>query len=190
MNVYDFDKTIFYPDSTASFYRYCLRTIPGTLLPTLPKALAAGLGYRAGKTPAKELKQQLFSFLPKLSPTELDALVSDFWRENEGGIGAWYLKQRRPDDLIISASPRFLLAPICAKLGVSLIATEMDPRTGIISGENCHDYEKPRRFYKEFPGAEVECFYSDSLTDSPMAEIADTAFLVNKHRLSPWPDKK
>ena len=188
MNVYDFDKTIFYPDSTASFYRYCLRRIPGILLPTLPKALGAGLRYRSGKTTAKELKQQLFSFLPKLSEDELDTLVADFWRENEGRIGAWYLKQKHPDDLIISASPRFLLAPICRKLGVSLIATEMDPRSGTISGENCHDYEKPRRFYKEFPGAEVECFYSDSLTDSPMAELADQAWLVKKHKLSPWPN--
>ena len=188
MNVYDFDKTIFYPDSTACFYRYCLRRIPGTLLPTLPKALAAGLCYRAGKTAARELKQLLFAFLPKLSAAELDALVSDFWREDERRIGAWYLMQKRPDDLIISASPRFLLSPICAKLGVSLIATEMDPRTGIISGENCHDYEKPRRFYAEYPGAKVDCFYSDSLTDSPMAALAERAFLVNKHRLSPWPN--
>ena len=186
MNIYDFDKTIFYPDSSATFYRYCLKTVPRAVLPTVPRSLAAALRYRQGRLGAKELKEQLFSFLPAVG--EIDLLVSAFWRENEHRIGSWYLAQKRDDDLIISASPRFLLAPICKKLGVSLIATEMDPRTGQILGENCHDIEKPKRFLARYPDAHAECFYSDSLSDAPMAELADRSFLVAKHRLSPWPD--
>ena len=186
MNIYDFDKTIFYPDSSATFYRYCLKTIPRAVLPTVPRSLAAALRYRRGKLGAKELKEQLFSFLPAVG--EIGLLVSDFWRANEHRIGAWYLAQKRDDDLIISASPRFLLAPICEKLGVSLIATEMDPRTGRIYGENCHDVEKPKRFYERYPDAQVERFYSDSLSDAPMAELSDRSFLVKKHRLFPWPN--
>jgi len=27
------------------------------------------------------------------------------------------------------------------------------------------------------------------MSDSPMAEIADKAWLVTKHKLSPWPNK-
>ena len=65
----------------------------------------------------------------------------------------------------------------------------MDKNTGKIMGENCHDSEKVRRFYEEYPGAHTEEFYSDSLTDSPMAEIADKAFMLDKHKLSPWPSK-
>ena len=187
MNIYDFDKTIFYPDSTASFFRYCLKKIPFTVVPTLPRTAAAALRYRAGKLRAKEFKQQLFSFLPAVG--DLDALVADFWAKNEKRIGAWYLGQKRDDDLIISASPRFLLAPICDKLGVTLIATEMDPKTGQISGENCRDVEKPKRLFAAFPEARTERFYSDSLSDAPMAELANEAYLVKKHRLSPWPKK-
>ena len=185
MNVYDFDKTIFHPDSSATFYRYCLKTIPRAVWPTVPRSLDAALRYGRGRLGAKELKEQLFSFLPAVR--DVDALVAAFWQKNEHRIGAWYLAQKRDDDLIISASPRFLLAPVCEKLGVSLIATEMDPRTGRISGENCHDVEKPKRFSALYPDAHIERFYSDSLSDSPMAELADRSFLVSKHKLLPWP---
>jgi hypothetical protein len=144
--------------------------------------------YRRGELSAKALKEQLFSFLPQV--LDIDAAVADFWQRNEKRIGGWYLRQKKSNDLILSASPRFLLQPICDKLGVRLIATEMDSRSGRISGENCHDHEKVRRFYSLHPHGRTEAFYSDSLTDSPMADIADRAFLVKKHRLFPWPGKK
>ena len=187
MNTYDFDKTIFYPDSTACFYRYCLRRYPAAVFPTLKESLRAAMRYRRGEVRAKALKEQLFSFLPQVG--DIDGAVADFWRQNEKRIGGWYLRQKRSDDLILSASPRFLLQPICDKLGAELIATEMDRHTGKIRGENCHAHEKVRRFYLRDPEGHTENFYSDSLTDTPMAEIADHAFLVTKHKLSPWPEK-
>ena len=53
-------------------------------------------------------------------------------------------------------------------------------------GENCHDTEKVRRFRALYPDAEIDEFYSDSLSDSPLAELAGKAFLVKKGRLSEW----
>lgn len=187
MNTYDFDKTIFYPDSSFCFYRFCLMRYPSALFPTLKESLRAARRYQRGELSAKALKEQLFSFLPMIP--DVDAAVRLFWKQNEKRLGSWYLAQKREDDLILSASPRFLLQPICEKLCVSLIATEMDPHTGKISGENCHDHEKVCRFYQCYPEGHTENFYSDSLSDSPMAEIADQAFLVKKHKLSPWPGK-
>lgn len=187
MNVYDFDKTIFYPDSSACFFRYCLKRRPGQVLRVLPRALLMALQYRAGKRSAKELKQQLFSFLSHVR--DAGALINDFWVKNFFRIGDWYLIQKRPDDVIISASPDFLLRPVCEKLGVRLIATDMDIQSGMIRGENCHDVEKPKRFKREYPEALVEAFYSDSLSDAPMAALAESAFLVKKHRLYPWPGR-
>ncbi len=188
MNTYDFDKTIFYPDSSACFVRFCLLRHPGAVLPTLPKTLWMALRYVRGRADARAVKQQVFSFLPRIR--DLDRTVAAFWEKNERRIGAWYLAQKQNSDLILSASPRFLLEPICEKLGVNLIATEMDRFTGRIAGLNCHDHEKVRRFYALDPHAKTEAFYSDSLTDSPMAEIAERAFLVKKHRLFPWPGKR
>lgn len=187
MNTYDFDKTIFYPDSSVCFYRFCLRRYPAAVLPTVRESLHAARQYGRGELSVKALKEQVFSFLAQIP--DIDRAVTDFWRHNERRIGAWYLRQKRDDDLILSASPRFLLQPVCDKLGVELIATEMDKHSGKISGENCHDHEKVRRFYLRNPDGHTENFYSDSMSDSPMAEIADRAFLVKKHRLSPWPEK-
>ena len=39
MNVYDFDKTIFYPDSSVTFCLYCLRRYPRILFPSMLKGL-------------------------------------------------------------------------------------------------------------------------------------------------------
>lgn len=104
-------------------------------------------------------------------------------------VGMLPARRDAQDDLIVSASPDFLLRPICEELGVSLIATPMNPYTGKIHGLNCHDEEKVRRFRLEVPEGHIENFYSDSLSDSPLAKLADRAWLVKKGKLSPWPEE-
>ena len=185
MNVYDFDKTIYHPDSSCHFFLYCLKRFPKLVRPALGRSLLPALRYRLGRTGAKDLKEHLFSYLSALPGT--DQVVADFWKEHEKNLQPWYLQQKREDDLIVSASPDFLLRPVAEKLGVRLIATPMDPASGRILGENCHDEEKVRRLREEYPDAVVDCFYSDSLSDAPLAKLAKQAFLVRRGELSPWP---
>lgn len=188
MNVYDFDKTIFYPDSSACFIRFCLRHYPRAVLRAAPAAGVTGMQWMLKQAETRELKEKLFSFLPYLD--NVDAIVEEFWEAYRCHIGDWYRKQRRDDDLIISASPEFLLRPIADELGARLIATRMDRRTGRILGNNCHDAEKICRFLKEYPDEQVDAFYSDSLSDSPMAWFAKEAWLVKAGKeLQPWPNK-
>ena len=68
----------------------------------------------------------------------------------------------------------------------------MDKRTGKMYGRNCHGEEKVRRFYAAHPGAVTEAFYSDSLSDTPMARIAQRAYLIiDKGQTTvPWPEEK
>ena len=187
MNTYDFDQTIFYPDSSYCFVMFCLRHYPRAVLHALPGVALKGLEMLWQQTDTKALKEKVFSFLPYLD--DVDRIVEEFWQEHRKNLMEWYLRQKKPDDLILSASPDFLLRPVCEELGVSLIATPMDRYTGKICGQNCHDEEKVRRFYQEYPDGKTENFYSDSLSDTPMAEIADHAFLVKKGVLEPWPEK-
>lgn len=186
MNTYDFDQTIFNPDSSYCFVRYCLRHYPRAVLHAMPAAGIFGILRLAKMADTRELKEKVFSFLPELD--DVHRIVEEFWEEHRSGIASWYLQQKREDDLILSASPEFLLKPICDELGVSLIATPMDPYTGKILGLNCHDEEKVRRFREEYPDSVTENFYSDSLADAPMARIADHAYLVRNGRPQPWPD--
>lgn len=185
MNVYDFDQTIFSPDSSYCFVMYCLRHYPRAVLSALPETLLMGLLVLLKMADTKDLKEKVFGFLPRID--NIEEVVTAFWAENRDKIQPWYVAQRHEDDLIVSASPEFLLRPICLELGVGLIATKMDMHTGRISGLNCHDEEKVRRYRERFPNTVPEAFYSDSLSDSPMARIAERAYLVKKTVLSPWP---
>lgn len=189
MNCYDFDETIFFPDSSYLFVMYCLRHWPRAVLRALPGTLYIGTKKLLHLADTRELKQQVFSFLRDLD--DVDRVVEEFWEEKfDRGIADWYLRQKREDDLIISASPEFLLRPAAERLGARLIATRMDRHTGEILGKNCHDYEKVTRFYQVCPDERVDCFYSDSYSDSPMARIADAAVMVkDRENLIPWPGK-
>jgi len=185
MNVYDFDQTIYEPDSSYSFFLHCLKYHTRPVLAVLPESFVLLIKQKRGKVETAVLKEQLFSFLPYLS--SVDAEVERFWKTHRQNIGQWYLEQKRDDDIIISASPEFLLRPMAEELGVRLIATPMDPYSGKIRGRNCHDREKVRRFRETFPDAHIDRFYSDSISDAPMAALADEAFLVRKGKCIPWP---
>ena len=185
MNAYDFDDTIFVPDSSYCFIKYCMRHYPRAVFHVLPSSLWQFVLYlRDGKRDAKKLKEAMFSFLNRID--NIDQIVDCFWNEYFCRMEPWYLEQMKSDDLIISASPEFLLRPAAEKLGVRLIATPMNPYTGKISGKNCHDLEKKRRFLEEHPEEAIENFYSDSRSDQPMAELAKSAWLVKEHQCFPW----
>ena len=189
MNTYDFDKTIFYPDSSACFYKHCLKNHTAAVLKTLPRTAIKAIKYALGKIKTKELKEQLFSFLPDVM--DIDQVVESFWQDNYGGIGKWYLEQKKDDDIIISASPEFLLKPICQKLGINhLIASRVDPKSGKFLGENCRGEEKVKRLAAEYSVIHIDKFYSDSKSDLPLAQIADQSFLVQNGTLSEWDIQK
>ena len=103
MNCYDFDQTIFFPDSSYCFVMYCLRRFPRAVLSALPGTALSGCGKLLQLSDTRALKEQVFSFLPLLD--DVDGIVEEFWdRHFDAGIASWYLRQKRPDDLIVSAS--------------------------------------------------------------------------------------
>lgn len=190
MNIYDFDETIFYPNSSWTFGHWCFkRHLPKTLL-FIPFVIWAAIQWLFGRIDRDIFNLKLFSFM-RFVP-DPDAEIKQFWDEHENLICDWYLKQKRDDDIIVSASPDFLVDEIGHRLGVHVIATKMDMHTGKILGPNCADGEKVRRFREEFPDAEVGEFYSDSFRDTPFANIAANAYMVvdKGQRIIPWPEKK
>ncbi len=183
MNVYDFDGTVYRGDSTVDFYWFCLFHKP-SLIRFLPRQLAALVAYKRKKISKTRCKEKFFSFLAGM---DCEKLTARFWDKKQKKIEAWYLAARKPDDVIISASPVFLLRPICDRLGIErVIASRVDPRNGHFNGENCYGVEKTHRFKKELGGDVVDAFYSDSLSDLPMARMANTAYFVKKGKVLPW----
>ncbi len=182
-NVYDFDKTIFDGDSTFRFYLYCARRYPRILL-DVPAVALRFFGIRLGLLSKTRAKERMYRFLRHIP--DVDATVSAFWAENERRIKRWYLQQRRDDDLIISASPTFLLSPVCNTLNVALLASRVDQHTGKTKGLNCHGEEKVERLRAFDPQCRIAAFYSDSRSDAPLARLAERAYLVRGNRIEPW----
>lgn len=184
MNIYDFDKTIYDGDSTAAFIKYCAKRYPKAYITIIPTLWAFFL-YVLGVYTKTQFKEKMYRFLIYIPDAE--KVAADFWESHEDGILEYYKKQHREDDIIISASPEFLLRPICKMLGVSrLIASQVDSRTGKYTGENCWGEEKVTRLKDKYGITECDEFYSDSFSDTPLAEIAGAAYIVRKNKLTPW----
>ena len=189
MNVYDFDKTIFYPDSLTTFIKWCILRYPKLLVDYCPKTAVMAFLLAIKRCSVTAAVEQLASFV-KFIP-DIDKEVEEFWAENEWRISEWYLAQKKETDLIVSASPEFFLKPLIEKLGVNLIGTQLDKKTGKIAGRCCYGKEKVKYLVisNYFPQHKIDEFYSDSITDTPLAYCAEKAFLVtNKGRkVVPWP---
>ena len=179
VNVYDFDGTLYRGDSTVDFWLYCLRRKP-VLLRFLPLQVSGAVLYVLHLTDKRGFKERFYSFLRGLDGDP--CLVEEFWDGGMKKIAGWYAEKRRDDDVVISASPEFLLRPVCARLGISrLIASGVEPRTGECTTPNCEGDEKVRRFRAEFgEDARIEEFFSDSKKDMPLAGLADRVFWVRK----------
>ena len=191
MNVYDFDHTIYDGDSSIDFALYHIVHHP-LLLCFLPISVFAGCAAKARLLSAKKSKELFFSFLRLVPASPED--VNAFWRSHRSKIRSWYLERQEPDDLIISASPSFLLSPVIGEMKKELIATEMRPESGKILGENCKGLAKVEALRKRKGDVRIQSFYSDSLSDSPLAEMAEKAFLVSNGKrdqtaFRPWPSK-
>lgn len=184
MNVYDFDHTIYPGDSTLDFWKFCLRRHPAALC-ALPGAVLFGGLFKLKLTSRERFKEQFYRFLRHVPEVETE--VSVFWEENRAKIYPWYLAQRREDDLIISASPEFLILPVCRLLGVRGMASPVSPETGELLGPNCRGEEKAVRLGRAYLDTPVEAFYSDSRSDAPLARLAKRAYLVEAGTPASWP---
>lgn len=183
MNVFDFDETIYRGDSTRDFVLFCMKRHPKALLygPYIGwAALRFYLFHIGTKT---RFKEKMYRFL-KACDTEKD--VEIFWSKHLGNIKSFYKEIHRDDDLIISASPEFLLKPLEKKMDLHVIASRVSPADGTTTGENCYHAEKVRRFRELYPDDQIDAFYSDSYSDEPLALLAKKAYIVSGETLTEW----
>ena len=96
MNVYDFDKTIFYPDSLTTFIRWCILRYPKLLVLYCPKTAVMAFLLAIKRCAVTAAVEQLASFV-KFIP-DIDKEVEEFWAENEWRISEWYLAQKKETD--------------------------------------------------------------------------------------------
>lgn len=182
MNIYDFDKTIYNGDSSVDFFKYCLKKNKKIII-LLPKIVIAMLLYILKIYDKEKFKSVFFSFVKYFK--NIDQIVLEFWEYKKYKLKNFYLKNAQKDDIIISASPEFLLKPIAVHYKFTLIATNVDENTGELIGKNCYGEEKLKRLNK-MKIKKCNCFYSDSTSDLPLSKIAKKAYIVKKENILEW----
>ncbi len=183
MNVYDFDKTIYNGDSTFHFYLFCLKRHK-IILKLTPKLAKNFFLFKVKKITKTQFKESMYEFLKYV---DIDTDLPDFWDSHIKNIKAWYLQKQCENDVIISASPEFLLKPACDRLKIkNLMASRVDPHTGKYTGVNCSGEEKVRRYREVFGDKKIDEFYSDSESDMPLVRISEFSQKVKGERLCSW----
>lgn len=196
--LFDFDNTLSICDSFIPFTLFA-----GGSSKFLRASFNLALRRLNGPVSRKEAKEIMASYLiGGLSIIDIQNLSEKFARIFLSiGLNSRLVEKLREHQLlgdrviIISASPRLCLESIAYKLGVELIATEMELVDGIITGkvdkENCRGQEKVRRLTELLSIGDYNKItaYGDSDGDKEMLDIAtnqvyrggrDNYYLVRK----------
>lgn len=183
-DVYDFDKTLYINDSTIMFYLYCLKHNRETRK-YLPTHVFYFIKYQLKIITKEEFKQKFFEFVQSID--DIDKDVQYFWKENKDKIRYNLIEKSDNKKIVISASPEFLLNNICKEIGIDrVIASKIDKKTGKFYSNNCFGEEKVKRFIEEYKDGKIENFFSDSLSDTPLASISKNSYLVKKNKIKEW----
>ena len=181
MNVYDFDGTIYDGDCSVEFILFLTRRHL-KFLKYYPKAFVSCIKYLFGVIDASKLKR---SFFKMISDVDLEREVELFWDIKISKIKKWYLEQKEKSDLVISASPDFLVGEACRRLNINCLSSPVNLKTGEYI-KNFYGDEKLRQFKKKYSGVKIRKFYSDSKTDIFLADIAEESYFFKKNKVIRW----
>lgn len=185
MRVFDFDNTIYDGESGMDIFLYYLKRDPKGVAKFVPKFMEGFLKYKRHKITIDEVKTEYESYVREYF-TRIENIYEDFenfWNINSGKIKPFYYKIKSEDDIIISACPKCLLGIMTDRLGLkNVISTELNPETGEI-GEICYHDNKVKMFREVYGDAEIDEFYTDSISDKPLMDISKNVFLVDGQKI-------
>ncbi len=179
MNVYDFDNTIYDGETLVDFILYFVKRDP-KIWRYIPKLLYIAFKDKFHLFTVDKAITEYAGFLEGYYTQlgDLDSDVKRFWDKNQYKIKPWYAKVQRDDDIIVSGTTDFLLDEIMKRIGVkNYVGSSIDKKTGKFV-RLCFLDNKVKVFNELYPGAHIDNFYTDSMNDKPMMDIADHVFFV------------
>lgn len=185
--VYDFDKTIYNGETSTDFMLFFLKRNPKYII-RIFNALYSLFYYKKNLKKSKEI---FFKILNGLDIKFLKEEINEFWKVKKDKIFSWvydeiFENKKIADELIlISATPSIFLDGISKELGFDkLLSTEFENLNEVfnskIIGANCKGEEKVRRLNNYISDYNILKFYSDSMSDKPLFDLAVEKIFVNK----------
>ena len=178
LRIYDFDNTIYDGNITKDFFTFLISKSKRSIILS---PLFSLLCWRLliGRINFKSFIEKSAKHL-KLSSLDLSQELHEFWRLHRRYIKPFYWKQRTKDDIIISASPEFIIKPFTDSIHVQLVASRFDIATGKLVGNPCEGEDKVRRL-NELGIETCDEFYTDSMIDAPVIKFSKKAFVVKNN---------
>ncbi|CAM3143976.1 HAD family hydrolase [Streptobacillus ratti] len=185
--VYDFDKTIYGGETSTDFMRFFLKRNPKYLL-KIYKVFHSLIYYRSDLKKSKEI---FFEILNNVEVEYLKKEIHEFWIKNKVKIFSWVYKEIEKNKteaeelILISATPKLFLEEIAEELGFNkLIATDFVKQNKYfvskIKGKNCKHIEKVFKLKEYLPKFNILAFYSDSMSDKPLFDLAQEKYFISK----------
>ena len=184
MNVYDFDNTLYDGESVVDFFLFLLNK-KKHLAVFLPIVAYVAFLYKIRKLDIDQiyLLANKFSFVVKKHRNEAEELIKEFWSCNISKLKFDFIKYVKEDDVIITASPNLLIQPIIPYLKAkNIISSDYQLEQGKLNFI-CIGKNKVVAFKKSFPDAKINNFFTDSLNDMPLINLADNVYMVRGKRV-------
>lgn len=197
MVIYDFDLTIYAGDSFTDFWLYTLLRRPYIII-FFPYQLLMAILFLLRIISLDKFKEAFISYIWLFGKKRLEGYIQKFWARKKHKIYSWIparLKEEKKCGwylMCISASPSFLLAPMVKDLGIeTLISTDYgvvhNKQGNRMLSPNCKGKEKVIRLNKWAIANNydytIKRFYSDSLSDMPMFDIAKEKYFVRHGKI-------
>ena len=185
--VYDFDKTIYNGETSTDFMLFFLKRNPRYII-RLCNVLYSLFYYKKNLKKSKEI---FFRILNGVNIEFLKEEINEFWKVKKDKIFSWVydeiLENKKVADelILISATPSIFLEKISKELGFDkLLATEFENTNKLfdskIKGANCKGKEKVNRLNEYIDNYTILKFYSDSMSDKPLFDLAGEKIFINK----------
>ncbi len=184
MNVYDFDDTIYNGESIVDFFVFCLKK-DYRLIAYVPTAIYLLKKYKKNQLDIKELEAYIERFINQAIDIEkYEQYIEEFWKCNSKKLKPQFMEQIEENDIIITGCPSFLFDAIKNKINTEhIICSDFDMKKKKLNFI-CLGQNKVEILKKRYPKAKINKFYTDSLMDKPLMELANEVFLVNKNKVT------
>ena len=184
MKVFDFDNTLYRGESSLDFSLYMISRNKKILL-YLPVIFSNAVRYKLCLVGKEELEKTINNYMKILirNREEILNLVTSFWARHAHKLDRRMLSLIEPEDVIVTASPSFLLDGIRNHLGTgNILSSEVDLDRKEIIHFNFKD-NKVQSFRETYGNQNIDRFYTDSYNDKAMMDISKRVYLVKSGKI-------